>query len=121
MNHKIRLSSHILLRYSMLCLVSFFTVASYTMGDSLIRDPEPLREQLEEIRHRCKLPAVAIAIVIRDRVVVASAVGQRKWGENVSVTRDDAFELGSVTKPITATLIGVLNDQGSPSPDSGTT
>ncbi len=112
MNHKINLSSPILLRYSLLCLVFIFTTASYSMGDTLIRDPKPLRVQLEEIRHRRKLPAVAVAVVIGDRVVVASAVGQRKWGENVSVTRDDAFELGSITKPITATLIGILKDQG---------
>lgn len=98
--------------YSLFCLVFFFITESYSMGDTLIRDPKPLREQLEEISRKRKLPAVAVAIVIRDRVVVASAVGKRKWGGNVSVTRDDAFELGSVTKPITATLIGVLKDKG---------
>ena len=112
MNHKAKLFSPILFRYSLLCFLFFFITVSYSMGGTLIRDPMPLRERLEEIRHRRKLPAVAVAIVIGDRVVVASAVGQRKWGENVSVTRNDAFELGSITKPITGTLIGILKEQG---------
>ncbi len=112
MDYKTKLFSPILFRYSLLCFFFFFMTVSYSMKSALIRDPMPLRERLEDIRHKHKLPAVAVAIVIGDNVVVALAVGQRKWGENVSVTRDDAFELGSVTKPITATLIGILIDQG---------
>lgn len=112
MNHKIKLSGLILFRYSLIWLVFFLITAPCSIGDTSIRDPKRLRERLEEIRDKRKLPAVAAAVVIGDQVVVASAIGQRKWGENAPVTRDDAFELGSITKPITATLIAVLKDQG---------
>ncbi|MBU0533795.1 MAG: beta-lactamase family protein [Candidatus Omnitrophica bacterium] len=95
----------------MFCLVIFFITVSCFSGEILIRDPTLLRKKLEEIRIKRKLPAVAAAIVIGDRVVVASAVGLRKWGEDIPVTRNDAFELGSITKPITGTLTAILKDQ----------
>ena len=43
--------------------------------------------------------------------MVASAVGVRKQGDETSVTRDDRFHIGSVAKPMTATLAGILADQ----------
>ena len=78
----------------------------------VIRDPEQLREILEATRQEGSLPAVAAAVVIGDRIVAASAVGERKFGDATPVTRNDAFELGSITKPLTGTLFGILKEQG---------
>ena len=99
-----------------LFLLLFFTIIiaitpCSSKGNTIIRDPKPLCQQLQEIRDKHQLPAIAVSVVIGDRIIVASAVGERKWGENISVVRNDAFELGSITKPITGTLIGVLSDQ----------
>jgi CubicO group peptidase (beta-lactamase class C family) len=92
--------------------VIFSTMITCSMAETSIRDPKVLREKLEEIRNKRKLPAIAASVVIGNDVIVASVVGQRKLGESVPVTRDDPFELGSITKPLTGTLVGVLKDQG---------
>ncbi|MBA7656491.1 Protein flp [subsurface metagenome] len=95
-----------------LIFVVFSMMIPCSKGDTLIREPRPLREKLEEIRHQRKLPAIAASVVVGGRVVAASAVGRRKISEKIEVTRDDPFELGSITKPLTGTLVGILKDQG---------
>lgn len=76
-----------------------------------IPDPPWLRDQLEAIRTKHHLPALAASMVVDGKIVAASAVGVRKWGATVKATRDDAFHLGSVAKPITATMIARLVEQ----------
>jgi CubicO group peptidase (beta-lactamase class C family) len=77
-----------------------------------IADPAWLRRDLEQVRAKYKLPALAAALVVDGKVVAASAVGHRKLGDPHRVTRDDRFQIGSVSKPMTATLIGALVEAG---------
>ncbi|HIE97228.1 MAG TPA: class A beta-lactamase-related serine hydrolase [Planctomycetes bacterium] len=67
---------------------------------------------LESIRQKHKLPALAVAVIVDGKLIVFDAVGERKLGSKVAVTRDDKFHMGSCTKAMTATLIGILVDQG---------
>jgi CubicO group peptidase (beta-lactamase class C family) len=76
-----------------------------------ITDPQWLQTELGRVREKRNLPAVAACVVIGDRVVAASAVGVRKQGEETPVTRDDRFHIGSIAKPMTATLTGILADR----------
>ena len=66
---------------------------------------------LESIRKKYDLPAMAGAVVVNDKII-SSAVGARKFGEEIPVTRDDQFHLGSCTKSMTATLVGLLFQEG---------
>jgi CubicO group peptidase (beta-lactamase class C family) len=75
-----------------------------------ILDPAWLRTKLTAIAARHHLPSLAAALVVNDRIVAASAVGVRRWGSTDMVTRDDAYHLGSVAKPLTATMIARLVD-----------
>jgi CubicO group peptidase (beta-lactamase class C family) len=77
-----------------------------------VKDPEWLRFRLEKVRRRFDLPDLGAAIVVGSKVVAASAVGVRKYGTHVSVTQDDPFHLGSITKVMTATLVGMMIDDG---------
>lgn len=63
---------------------------------------------LEALRAKADVPALAAAVIIHGEVKAARAVGVRKLGEEVRVTVDDQFHLGSCTKSITATLIAKL-------------
>ncbi len=77
-----------------------------------IADPEWLRSYLADAREAYELPALAASVVIGDRVAAASALGRRMAGADERVRRDDRFQAGSITKPVTATLIGALVDEG---------
>lgn len=77
-----------------------------------------LDSYLESVRVEYDLPALAAA-VIKDGVVVASAVtGTRVYGQDLPVTIDDRFHIGSNTKSMTATLAGMLVEEGRLSWDS---
>jgi len=67
---------------------------------------------LEEVRAKRHFPG-GVALVSRRGVPVASAaVGVRREGGDDPVTLDDRFHLGSVTKPMNATMIATLVDEG---------
>ena len=72
----------------------------------------PVAEILEPIRQKHKLPAMAGAIVTEKGLVAIGAVGVRKAGTIVAVTTNDFWHIGSDTKAMTATMIGVLVQQG---------
>lgn len=76
--------------------------------------PEPpwLRAELEQFRSRNGLPALAASVVLHDRVVAASVVGVRRHDAPDPARQDDRFHLGSVAKPVTATVIARIAEQG---------
>ncbi|GMV94072.1 MAG: hypothetical protein AMXMBFR82_38500 [Candidatus Hydrogenedentota bacterium] len=77
------------------------------------REPAvPLSELVPSLRAEHGLVGLA-AMVMVDGEVVASAVdGERKSGSGVPPTIDDQWHLGSITKSITATMIGRLVEAG---------
>jgi CubicO group peptidase (beta-lactamase class C family) len=77
-----------------------------------LADPPWLRQELEQFRARHGIVALGAAIAIDDRVVAASVVGTRRFGAPDPARQDDRFHLGSVAKPVTATVIARYVDQG---------
>lgn len=67
---------------------------------------------LEPIRREYGVPALAAAILRSDGSVVSDAVGARIQGKGISVTAKDKFSIGSITKPMTATVIATLVEEG---------
>jgi CubicO group peptidase (beta-lactamase class C family) len=96
-----------------LCLVVLF-------GPGLLRgqavsatvDDARMKEILEPIRQKNKVPALAAALVTVKGLEKAGAVGVRKAGTDIPVTVDDLWHLGSDTKAMTATMIGALVEKG---------
>jgi CubicO group peptidase (beta-lactamase class C family) len=70
------------------------------------------RRVLELACRQSNLPALGAAVVVDGKVVAAGAVGVRKLGTQTPVAADDAFHIGSCAKAMTATVIGVLVDNG---------
>ncbi|MBY0458619.1 MAG: alpha/beta fold hydrolase, partial [Gemmataceae bacterium] len=70
-----------------------------------------LADQLDAIRTKAQLPALAGGFVSGGRVTVA-ATGVRANGNPTPVTAGDQFHLGSNGKAMTATLAAILVDRG---------
>lgn len=74
---------------------------------------DDLSAQLAPIRDAEKLPGLAMAVWRHGRLVAIGATGERKSGDvSAPVTVDDQWHLGSDTKAMTATLIGIYVDRG---------
>ena len=67
---------------------------------------------LDELRDEFDLPGLAIAVADRDGVIFTGAAGSRRVGSGAALETTDPFHIGSVSKPITSTVVGVLVDQG---------
>ena len=74
-------------------------------------DPAWLRDKLTAIRQETGVPALAAAIIYKGQIVAASAVGIRKVGDSTPVQRDDSFQIGSITKALTSSLVARCVEQ----------
>lgn len=73
-----------------------------------------VRQVLEEARKRFPLVPAVAAVVVRDgRIIAEGVAGVRKAKDPTPATMKDLFHLGTCTKAVTATLVGVLIDEGS--------
>ena len=89
-----------------------YLIAKRAKIPALVEYSDPTSRMLEEIRVKHKFPALAAAVVVNGKVVATNAVGFRKYGSPESVTVDDKFHIGSVTKSMTATVAARLVEQG---------
>ncbi len=66
----------------------------------------------EDVRALFDVPGLSVAIAdTRDTVIVAAS-GLRRVDQPDLITTDDLLHIGSVTKPVTSTLIATLVEQG---------
>lgn len=79
---------------------------------ALSADETALNAYLESVRAEYGLPAVAAAVVSAGEITEAGAVGVRALGRDTPVTIDDRFHIGSDTKAMTATLAGMMVEEG---------
>jgi D-alanyl-D-alanine carboxypeptidase len=74
--------------------------------------PDDLAAVLEPVRADGELPALAGAVWRGPALVALGATGVRKQGDETPATAADRWHLGSDTKAMTATLIGIHVDRG---------
>ena len=75
-------------------------------------ETDELTAKLEDIRKDHGLPALAAVAMRHGKLVANAAAGVRKLGAPDLVTIDDQWHLGSITKSMTATLAGMMVDEG---------
>lgn len=73
--------------------------------------PEDLQKLIDETTKRHRVPGAAVA-VLEDDEVVEAATGVLNKRTMVEATPDTVFQIGSVTKVYTATLVMQLVDEG---------
>jgi CubicO group peptidase (beta-lactamase class C family) len=96
--------------YCRLCILAL-AVALAMPGPVTAQEPS-IAAQLEAVRAKYGLPALAAAVVRDGQIIAKDAVGTRVLGIKTSVTIDDRFHLGSDTKAMTATLAGMMVEGG---------
>ncbi len=104
----VRTSFHL---FSMLPKVLALPLFALTTS-ALAAEPRDISADLEVIRAKYKVPACASAVVENGRMIAIGATGLRRADRDVRVTTADIWHIGSCTKSMTATLIGVLVDAG---------
>lgn len=72
-----------------------------------------LAELLEWARASQDLPALTAVVLRRGQVAERGAVGLRSTGATVAVTTQDRWQIGSITKSMTATLAALMVEDGS--------
>ncbi len=87
-------------------------VATSLVSPSIINAQEALGRKIAEIRRKHNVPAIAVAVVNKERLVEAKVTGDRKRGTSDKVELSDRFAIGSNTKSMTATLAAVLVEAG---------
>jgi CubicO group peptidase (beta-lactamase class C family) len=73
---------------------------------------QSLNAGLEPVHAKYGLPAFFAAVAKDGRIVAAGAVGTRVQGRTIPVTINDRIHIGSDTKAMTATLAGMMVDEG---------
>ncbi len=73
---------------------------------------EPSREQAEQIMADRSIPAMAYAVVKKDKIVESEVLGTRVSGKDIPVGTNDVFHWGSISKSVTALLAMILVQEG---------
>lgn len=93
-------------------LLSFTSCASAVDPSDRLNTHSALRDQLRGMKEAAGLPALAVAVANSEAVLFDYTDGTRVVDGQATVTPADQFHIGSVTKPVTATMIARLVDQG---------
>src|ERR1700722_11165057 len=88
------------------------TLISFSVAAYGANEPKSLNSTLEPYLKEFGLPALAAAVFKNGEIMAAGAVVTRRVGENIPVTIDDKFHLGSDSKAFTALLAGMYVQQG---------
>ena len=69
-------------------------------------------QYIKEVMTEDGLPGAAVAVVHGDEIVFAEGFGLRDVANNLPVTRETLFHIGSMNKSFTAMMIATLVDEG---------
>ncbi|MBN9287890.1 MAG: hypothetical protein BGO43_00085 [Gammaproteobacteria bacterium 39-13] len=99
-----------------LCIVMSPLMAyptSETAKEEAIRTIVPaLEKKIEEAMKSQGVPGVAVAIISKDKVYYLKTFGVKCLGKQDKITPTTLFQVASLSKPINATMLGILQHQG---------
>lgn len=107
---------------ALLCIPLFLTLAACGSDDPFTAPELPddvgvagdgaLAEVLEPIRAAWDVPALGAILIHQGQVLETAAVGRRSLNSADRVTTQDLWHVAALTKSMTATLAGVLVEEG---------
>jgi len=93
-------------------LPNYAAPAAPAVAPELQQRLDLLVEQLEQQRQTHHVAGMAIAVVKDDEVILTRGFGVANVEKETPVTPETIFAIGSSTKAFTATLVGILVDEG---------
>ena len=87
-------------------------VAPQKTAPTIAERLDRLAAEIDRNRIDLHVPGAALAIVRGDEVIFARGFGVSDVEKQTPVTPETPFSIGSVTKAFTATLVGMLVDEG---------
>ena len=114
MNKKVNISKKYKLFFALLSLLPLFFGCSSNNDSSNItpKVTDDLSAEILTIVTSSNVPAIAAAAVSSEGLQAIGAAGIRKVGDETKVTINDKFQLGSCGKALTATLMGIIINEG---------
>jgi len=97
-------------RFALLLLLVLLVAAS-----AQAQRPEELdgfARELDEIRSALRIPAMSAAVVVDQELIWAAGFGDADIDLGIAATPETAYQLASVTKPVAATLLMQLVEEG---------
>lgn len=86
--------------------------AAAQQSDDRARALQKIRAFADSVRKVWKVPGLALAIVMNGEVIMAEGFGHRNVKEQLPVTSNTLFAIGSSSKAFTAMCLGILADEG---------
>jgi len=71
-----------------------------------------LEAHIQNYVQKKRIAGCAIAVVYKNEIVFMHSYGVKTLGKNEKIDLDTVFQLGSVSKPMTATLVSILENKG---------
>jgi CubicO group peptidase (beta-lactamase class C family) len=108
-------------RVRVLALIAGFLFACCAVATLQPQDAEPSgapQRFVDDMRLTQRLPGLAVVVVRSDGQPRVYVSGERRMGRGDAITPADRMHLGSLTKAITATLIGTLAEQHRMTPET---
>jgi CubicO group peptidase (beta-lactamase class C family) len=99
-------------------LVPLPTLAQTATKEKVAAALPKLREFARQITDKRLVPGLSVAVVYRDEIVLLDGFGVREIGKPAAVGADTVFQLASVSKPLSATVVAGLVSDGKVSWDS---
>ncbi len=96
-----------------LAMFSFFTASAKAESEPVLElTDEGLQEFIADQQTRSSLVSIGALVMVDGKIIAKAAVGERKKNSGIMVTVDDQWHMGSISKSMTATLIGSLVEEG---------
>ncbi|MEX0273108.1 MAG: serine hydrolase domain-containing protein, partial [Flavobacteriaceae bacterium] len=92
-------------------LGGLFLLMSQLPGQSTDVRLNGLKEEVSHLMATHQTVGMSVCIVENDQVIFSESFGYRDYGNKIPVTNRTIFPIGSITKPITASLIGAFTGQ----------
>jgi len=97
--------------FTLLLVVTTGVEASLDRRD-VIKAVSDIELYIPQAMEKSFVPGLAIAVVFEDEVLIAKGFGIRKIGSSEPVNARTAFQIASLSKPVTATVLASLVGEG---------